>query len=92
MRAYFVYAAAVDHHVCPAGAVLMKAAACDDRHRDIDHYRILDACHACEVRALRTPKKVKHMKRWKHEAVLEAIHKRLDAIPDATVVRRATVE
>lgn len=32
------------------------------------------------------------MKRWKHEAVSEAVQKQLDAISDAIVVRRAKVE
>ena len=32
------------------------------------------------------------MKRWRHEGVLEAMQKRLDVMPDAMAVRRATVE
>ena len=92
VRADFVYDAAADHYVCPAGAWLTKSVARSNRHGDIDHYRNLDACHACEVRALCTPEKVKRMKRWKHETVLEAMQKRLDAMPDAMAVRRATVE
>ncbi|MCE4225254.1 transposase [Methylobacterium sp. C25] len=44
------------------------------------------------MRALCKPEKVKRLKRWRHEAVLEAMQKRLDAMPDAMAVRRATVE
>ncbi len=32
------------------------------------------------------------MKRWVHEAVLDAMQKRLDLMPDAMIVRRRTVE
>lgn len=32
------------------------------------------------------------MKRWKHEAVLEAMQKRLASMPDAMAIRRAMVE
>jgi transposase len=92
VRADFVYDAEADHYVCPAGAMLTKSVARSDRHGDIDHYRNLEACHACEVRARCTPEKVKRFKRWKHEAVLEAMQRRLDAMPDAMAVRRSTVE
>ena len=92
VRADFVYDAAADHCICPAGAVLTKSAARSDRHGDIDPYRDLAACHACEVRAHCTPEKVKRFKRWKHEAVLEAMQRRRIAMPDAMAVRRATVE
>jgi hypothetical protein len=92
VRADFVYDAAADHYVCPAGAVLTKSNARSDRHGDIDHYRNLEACHACAMRARCTTEKFKRFKRWKHEAVLEAMQRRLDAMPDAMAVRRATVE
>ena len=92
VRADFVYDAPADHYVCPAGAVLTKSNARSDRHGDIDHYRNLDACHACATRARCTPEKFKRFKRWKHEAVLEAMQRQLDAMPDAMAVRRATVE
>ncbi|GJE36080.1 hypothetical protein QO016_004417 [Methylobacterium persicinum] len=92
VRADFVYAAAADHYVCPAGAVLTKSNARSDRHGDIDHYRNLDACHACAMRVRCTTEKFKRFKRWKHEAVLEAMQRRLDAMPDAMAIRRATVE
>ena len=87
-----VYDAAADHYVCPAGAVLTKSNTRSDRHGDIDHYRNLDACYACAMRARCTTEKFKRFKRWKHEAVLEAMQRRLDAMPDAMAVRRATVE
>jgi len=64
VRADFVYDAAADHYVCPAGAVLTKSNARSDRHGDIDQ----------------------------HEAVLETMQRRLDALPDAMALRRTAVE
>lgn len=37
-----------------------------------------------------TSGKVKRMKRWEHEAALEATQRRLGALPDAMAVRRET--
>lgn len=36
--------------------------------------------------------KIKRFKRWKHEAVLDAMQSRLDRLPDAMALRRQTVE
>jgi transposase len=88
----FVYDAAADHYTCPAGAKLTKGLVRSDRHGDVDHYRNLTACLSCELRPRCTPEKVKRFKRWKHEAVLDAMQKRLDQLPDAMALRRQTVE
>jgi transposase len=39
-----------------------------------------------------TPDKLKRIKRWKHEGVLDAMQARLDRMPDAMSVLRQTVE
>ena len=36
--------------------------------------------------------KQRRIKRWEHEAVLDAMQKRLDQVPQAMVLRRQTVE
>jgi len=91
-RADFVYDATRDHYTCPAGEHLTKGRSRSDHRGDIDQYRNLSACHACALRPRCTPEKVKRVKRWVHEAVLDAMQKRLDMMPDAMVVRRRTVE
>ncbi|MGH1591732.1 hypothetical protein ACRBEV_29305 [Methylobacterium phyllosphaerae] len=90
VRVDFVYAAAADHAVCPARAMRTKSAVGSDRHGDIDHFSYLEARHACAMRTPGTTGTVKCFKRWKHEAMLEAIQRRLDAVPDAVAVRRDT--
>jgi transposase len=91
-RGDFVYDATADHYTCPAGAHLTKGVERSDNRGDITHYRNLTACLSCELRPRCTPEKIKRFKRWKHEAVLDAMQTRLDQLPDAMALRRQTVE
>lgn len=88
----FIYDAEKDHYTCPAGQHLTRGRARSDRSGDIDHYRHLTACFTCPLKPRCTVKKVKRVKRWKHEGVLDAMQARLDRMPDAMGVRRQTVE
>lgn len=88
----FIYDAVHDHYTCPAGAHLTRGRVRVDHHGDIDQYRNLAACPACELRPRCTPEKVKRVKRWTHEGVLDAMQQRLDRLHDAMGLRRQTVE
>lgn len=72
-RPDFIYDPTHDHYTCPAGAYLTKGKTLSNHKGDIDHYRNLSACHACELRPRCTPEKIKRVKRWTHEAVLDAM-------------------
>jgi hypothetical protein len=50
------------------------------------------ACSACPLKEQCTTSKERRVKRWEHEAVLEAAQDRLDKNPDMMTVRRSTVE
>jgi hypothetical protein len=50
------------------------------------------ACGACASRGRCTAGKEKRIRRWEHEAVLDAMQDRLDAMPDVMGIRRCTVE
>jgi hypothetical protein len=63
-----------------------------DRKDDIDHYRHLSACFTCPLKPRCTPDKLKRLKRWAHEAVLDKMQARHDHMPDAMGIRRQTVE
>ena len=91
-RRDFLYNTARDHYTCPAGQHLTRAAVRSDRRDDIDHYRHLTACFTCSLRPKCTPDKLKRVKRWQHEGVLDTMQARLDRMPDAMGVRRQTVE
>src|SRR5215469_5674852 len=88
----FIYNAEKDHYTCPAGEHLTRGLVRSDRRGDIDHYRHLTACFTCPLKPKCTPDKLKRIKRWKHEGVLDAMQARLDRMPDAMAVRRQTVE
>ncbi len=91
-RREFFYDAAKDHYTCPAGQHLTRAAVRSDRRDDIDHYRHLTACFTCPLKSRCTPEKLKRVKRWEHEGILDAMQARLDKMPDAMGLRRQTVE
>src|SRR5499433_2178685 len=76
------------HFTCPAGEHLTRGLIRSDRRGDIDHYRHLTACFTCPLKPKCTPDKLKRIKRWKHERVLDAMQARLDRMPDAMGVRR----
>ena len=88
----FIYDAEQDHYTCPAGQHLTRGRVRSDRSGDIDHYRHLTACFTCPLSPRCTAEKVKRVKRWKHEGVLDAMQDRLDRMPEAMGVRRQTVE
>jgi hypothetical protein len=92
-RQDFIYDAEHDHYVCPAGAKLTRGAVRSDRKDDdIEQYRHLAACFTCPLKPRCTTDKLKRIKRWKHEAVLDKMQARLDRMPDAMGIRRQTVE
>jgi transposase len=88
----FIYDPENDHYTCPAGQKLTKGLVRSDRRDDIDHYRHLTACFTCSLRPKCTPDKLKRLKRWRHEHVLDKMQTRLDHMPDAMGIRRQTVE
>ena len=44
------------------------------------------------MKAMCTPSKQRRITRWEHEAVIEAMQRRLDEMPNAIRVRRSIVE
>jgi transposase len=88
----FVFDAEKDHYTCPAGAKLTKGRRLSNHQSDIDHYRHLTACFSCALKQKCTPDKLRRIKRWEHEGVLDKMQVRLDHMPDAMGIRRQTVE
>jgi transposase len=94
----FVYDAQNDYYTCPAGEILTKGAVRSDRRHGFDKYRNLAACLSCDLKPKCTPDspstrdKIKHIKRWEHEGVLDKMQARLDRLPKAMIIRRQTVE
>jgi Transposase DDE domain len=91
-RQDFIYDAEHDHYTCPAGAKLTKANRRTDHTEDFDFYRHLSACFACPLKPRCTPTKLRGIKRWVNEDVLDKMQDRLEGMRDAMGVRRQTVE
>src|SRR5207248_6167698 len=60
--------------------------------KDFDFYRHLSACFTCRLKSRCTPTKLRRIKRWENEDVLDRMQDRLDRMPEAMGVRRQTVE
>ena len=87
----FVYKADEDVYLCPAGERLTYRYSNEDAGKVMRHYWAT-ACSACPLKEQCTTAKERSIKRWEHEAVLEAAQDRLDRNPGMMTVRRSTVE
>ena len=87
----FVYKADEDVYLCPAGERLTYRYSNEDAGKVMRHYWAT-ACSACPLKEQCTTAKERSIKRWEHEAVLEAAQERLDRNPGMMTVRRSTVE
>lgn len=87
----FVYHPATDTYRCPAGEQLIW------RYSNVEHGLRLSRywssnCGACAMKAMCTPARERRITRWEHEAVIEAMQRRLDEMPDAMRLRRSLIE
>lgn len=87
----FVYEPGADTYRCPAGERLPYRYTNMEGGLTLRRYWTT-ACGGCAIKARCTPAKERRVTRWEHEAVLEAVQRRLDADPGAMRVRRRTVE
>jgi transposase len=88
----FVYSPEDDTYRCPAGETLTKHATADEDGMKIGIYWTT-RCADCPLKSKCTSsKQPRRIRRWEHEAVIDAMQERLDRRPDAMRTRRATVE
>jgi len=87
----FIYVPETDTYRCPAGQSLIWRFTTVDKGMTL-HCYWSSACKACPLKAQCTPAAQRRIKRWEHEAVIEAMQQRLDHDPSKTRVRRQTVE
>jgi transposase len=87
----FVYVAAEDVYLCPAGERLTYRFAGVEDGKTIRRYWT-GACKSCALKARCTTGPERRISRWEHEAVLEKVQSRLDSNPGAMGVRRQTAE
>jgi transposase len=87
----FVYSAEDDTFRCPAGETLTWRFTSVEDGMNL-HVYWTTKCTDCPLKAQCTTSNLRRIKRWEHEAVIDAMQERLDRKPDAMRVRRATVE
>src|SRR5664279_985978 len=87
----FVYVAADDVYLCPAGERLIHHFTNEEDGKTLRRYWTT-ACQGCVLKSQCTTGKERRISRWEHEAVLEAVQARLDRNPAKMRERRQTVE
>jgi transposase len=87
----FIYSAADDEYRCPAGQRLTWRFTNVEHGLTLRHYWT-SACADCSIKRRCTTGKERRIKRWEHEAVIDAMQQRLDQAPDTMRIRRQTVE
>jgi hypothetical protein len=87
----FVYIAEDDEYRCPAGERAIHRFTTIEDGMTIHKYWS-SACPKCPLKAQCTTGTNRRITRWEHEAVLEAMQKRLDRAPEMMRIRRRTSE
>jgi hypothetical protein len=87
----FLYDPAQDAFRCPGGEKLTR------RYTTVKdgltlHCSWTSKCAGCALKSQCTPSKERRVKRWEHEAVLDAMQERLDRAPETMRIRRQTAE
>ena len=87
----FIYVAETDTYRCPAGQSLIWRFSSVEKGLTMDCYWS-SACKGCPLKAQCTSSPQRRVKRWEHEAVIDAMQQRLDQDPEKMRIRRQTVE
>ena len=87
----FIYIAKDDEYLCPAGERAIHRFTREERGLQIHRYWS-SACPQCPMKPQCTPSDYRRISRWEHEAVVDAMQRRLDQQPEAMTLRRCTVE
>jgi len=88
----FLYDPATDTYRCPAGERLIWRFTNVEAGMTLHNYWA-SSCPSCAIRAqCTTSKQPRRIRRWEHEAVIDALQQRLDREPEKMRVRRQTAE
>ena len=87
----FVYMPDRDEYRCPAGHAMTRRFETVDKGMIMNVYAT-PACRGCLLKADCTTGPERRIRRWEHEAVIEAIQERLSKAPEQMRLRRQTVE
>ena len=88
----FVYLREENAYRCPGGYKLPWHMTTVEHGLTLHRYWDLASCRACALKPQCTTSLNRRITRWEHEAVIEAMQRRLDRQPRAMRIRRQTVE
>jgi hypothetical protein len=87
----FIYMPESNEFKCPAGQrAIYRFTSVEDSK--VIHKYWSSACTKCSIKPQCTKGIFRKITRWEHEAVLERMQERLDRTPEASKIRRSTVE
>jgi len=87
----FIYIPEADEYRCPADERLIYHCSTVEKGQTIHRYWS-SVCPGCPIKSKCTTGKYRRVRRWEHEAVVEAVQERLDREPERMRARRETVE
>lgn len=88
----FVYLPDEDVYRCPGGYKLRRHMTTVEKGLTLHRYWDLASCRTCALKPQCTPSLNRRVTRWEHEAVIDAMQRRMDLAPTAMRARRRTVE
>lgn len=87
----FHYIAEENEYHCPAGERLIWRFSTIEKGQTLHCYWSSN-CQTCSMKSQCTTSKQRRIKRWEHQAVIDALQNRLDCDPEKMRTRRETVE
>lgn len=87
----FIYDAAKNEYICPAGDALIWHYSYVEKGLKLHRYWS-SKCQGCALKSKCTPSTERRVRCWEHEAVLEEMQLRLSKAPEMMRVRKRTVE
>ena len=87
----FIYIAKSDEYQCPAGERAIRRFTSVENGLTLHKYWS-SACPQCKLKAQCTTSSYRRIARWEHEDVLGRMQQRLERTPEASKLRRQTVE
>jgi transposase len=88
----FVYLPEQDVYRCPSGSKLPRHMTTVEHGLTLHRYWDLASCRACALKPQCTTSINRRITRWEHEAVIDAMQRRMDLAPYAMRSRRRIVE
>ena len=88
----FLYLSSQDAYRCPAGQVLRHHMTTIEKGLVLHRYWDRASCQACPLKPQCTPSLERRVTRWEHEAVVDAMQRRMDLAPHSMRARRRIVE